>query len=465
MSSRTALGLVILLGLLFLGFGCFCPLAPPTASDNPLSGGRSANSDYADQVLACQSSCSSQSPGAYGKLANGSCTCSCSSGYVRVRNSCMPLVEYVRQAPAVCNDSCRQSRPHSEGRMLRGACTCRCEQGYRAYNQSCVGEQEMQSLAPQLCPAGYPVLKYYDWEYKGAANSLYLCYPDRKAPEAENRTGRHDYWNFVADPYSNESVWAVTNLLLNISQRQNLSSNERLELAIAFVQSLPYTFDNATSPYDDYPRYPSETIYADGGDCEDTSILMAAIFERMGYGTVLLGLPHHVAVGVACNPASFNYKVVAYPYRGRDYCYLETTGENFRIGQLPDDLNYTSDTGVEIIPLRDPAPDLYVRRYSYAVTYETSSSASIRVGPARIDNYGPITAKNVKITAALEADENGQVWDRQSYPIGEMPSRSYYNYSASDLRVPVGKPFRIAITVSGDNFQTVVSRTGWAQWR
>jgi hypothetical protein len=68
---------------------------------------------------------------------------------------------------------------------------------------------------------------------------------------------------------------------------------------------LEYTSDLVTEGYDEYPRYPIETLVDKGGDCEDTAILAASIIRGMGYGVVLLVFPKtadspgHCAVGVA----------------------------------------------------------------------------------------------------------------------------------------------------------------------
>jgi hypothetical protein len=49
----------------------------------------------------------------------------------------------------------------------------------------------------------------------------------------------------------------------------------------------------------EYPKYPLETLVEKKGDCEDQSILAAALLAAMGYEVALLILPIHVALGVA----------------------------------------------------------------------------------------------------------------------------------------------------------------------
>ena len=45
------------------------------------------------------------------------------------------------------------------------------------------------------------------------------------------------------------------------------NSFDQVSFVLAFVQSLPYTSDNVTSAYDEFPRFPIETLVDDGGDC------------------------------------------------------------------------------------------------------------------------------------------------------------------------------------------------------
>ena len=84
-----------------------------------------------------------------------------------------------------------------------------------------------------------------------------------------------------------------------------------------------------------------------GGDCEDTSILVAALLDRMGYDVALLLLEDasHMAIGVSIPGTHGAY----YEYDSTKYFYLETTGEDWRIGQIPASI---TDTTEYIYPLR-----------------------------------------------------------------------------------------------------------------
>ena len=99
---------------------------------------------------------------------------------------------------------------------------------------------------------------------------------------------------------------------------------------ITFVHDLDYVYDY-TLGFNEYPKYPIETLIEATGDCEDTSILMASILRSAGYGVVLLNPPGHMAVGIKCN---YDYGYVT--YNGNKYCYIETTSHhNWQVGEIP----------------------------------------------------------------------------------------------------------------------------------
>lgn len=112
---------------------------------------------------------------------------------------------------------------------------------------------------------------------------------------------------------------------------------------IFFVQQLPYASDNDPASYTEdavpssvlhvsdgieYPKYPVETLVDGKGDCEDTSILTAALLNLMNYDVVLLSYSDHAALGVRMpdfDPYYKDYTPKYYDYGGKRYYYVETT--------------------------------------------------------------------------------------------------------------------------------------------
>jgi hypothetical protein len=115
---------------------------------------------------------------------------------------------------------------------------------------------------------------------------------------------------------------------------------DKVNYTIAFVQGLNYFYD--PNPVEDYIRFPIETLDDDGGDCEDTAILLAALLDRMGYSVVLLNPPGHMAVGIECSDCQGS----RVSYEGHEYFYIETTGDGFEIGEMV--MNFTSFTVIEM---------------------------------------------------------------------------------------------------------------------
>lgn len=113
----------------------------------------------------------------------------------------------------------------------------------------------------------------------------------------------------------------------------------------ALVQSFTYISDQASTGLDEYPRYPLETLFSRGGDCEDTAILTATLIRELGYGTALIMFTDHCAVGIE---GSDTFSGTYYTLDGVRYFYLETTSKGWEIGHITDD--YKNQNAV-VLPL------------------------------------------------------------------------------------------------------------------
>ena len=143
--------------------------------------------------------------------------------------------------------------------------------------------------------------------------------------------------------------------LNDTATRLKYDSFDQVSFVLSFVQSLPYTSDSVTTGRDEYPRFPIETLVDDGGDCEDTSILFATLTLILGYDTLYLNPPNHYAVGILGNDLRGTFWT--YPEgSNKTYYYCETTGDNFKIGQLPEAFQgqsayiYTIDERKQFVP-------------------------------------------------------------------------------------------------------------------
>lgn len=126
----------------------------------------------------------------------------------------------------------------------------------------------------------------------------------------------------------------VVELIRKNGADRSYSDADLAREAVRFVQEvIEYEYDEDTTYMDEYPRYPVETLYERVGDCEDTSILMAALLKELGFEVGLLSLPGHVAVALKTvddyNDGPY------YTFNGKRYLYIESTGIR-DIGEIPE---------------------------------------------------------------------------------------------------------------------------------
>lgn len=143
----------------------------------------------------------------------------------------------------------------------------------------------------------------------------------------------HDYAHYANNKDDNFYLNTIASAFKQLKNTKSYTELEWLQSVAGFVQYLPYVTDIEGTGFDEYPKYPVETLYDRGGDCEDSSILLASIYEELGYDCVLLEFESHMAVGVKCNASG-----VYYEEDGVRYYFVETTGEGWLIGELPDSI-------------------------------------------------------------------------------------------------------------------------------
>jgi hypothetical protein len=250
-------------------------------------------------------------------------------------------------------------------------------------------------ITPETQPED-TIRKDFAWEYGGETYALSLYIPQGLYDYYSNRTRvpTEDYSVYVTHPHDDDYLSTIIAEFDGIAAEEGYGETEVVSLVVAFVQSLPYTTDDVTTDFDEYPRYPIETLVDGGGDCEDSSILTSALLDGMGYDCVLINPPGHVGVGVA-----LDHSGTYWPYEGVDYYYVETTGEGWEIGELPEDYQ---GQGANVYPIL-PVP---------IVTIEwTGSKVNHRVTLViDVQNVGTGEAENIKVFFAHEGEE-GEIWD------------------------------------------------------
>ncbi len=293
----------------------------------------------------------------------------------------------------------------------------------------------------------------YSWEYEGRCWHLTLPLDDKLYETYQSRTRNRDYDLFASDPYDDQLIKEIANALLSLSKTYGFEGMQISGLCISFVQSLNYTSDLESSGYAQYPRFPYETLYENGGDCEDTAILSVAILQEMGYDAVLLELPDHMALGIKCSPEQ---KDKSFEYEGSNHYYVETTGSDWQIGEIPDEYK---DQPIQVIPVyRRPMINL-----DFNARCEYSKKEGVVDINVSVRNVGSEKAENTTLYIALQDEDETNAWaEIKSSPVTIEPE-GVYNYTAKSLTIPAGKKFRVYVQSSGENLEYENTTSEWAK--
>lgn len=262
-----------------------------------------------------------------------------------------------------------------------------------------------------------------------------------------NKVHTRDYTQYALSDYDRTFIQGIVNKFKEAGGEKGYSEYDNVMMVVTFVQSLPYTSDSVTTGFDEYPRYPLETLVDNGGDCEDTAILTAALIREMGYGTVLIQLPRHMAVGVKC---SDTFAGTYYQYKGSRYYYLETTGEGYEIGQIPDEYK---NQKVTIHPM------IQTPRMSISMNGECKGSDDnyfyYRIH-CDVENIGSGTATNpvLHIAALAPTAGSNKVWDQETIELDDYQEGAT-GFAEATVSIPRNSVSQIECKLYGSNFESV----------
>jgi hypothetical protein len=153
-------------------------------------------------------------------------------------------------------------------------------------------------------------------------------------------------------------IVALARQIAILGHRKSLTRYLFADSVLHLVQeSIKYAFDKPTTGYDEYGRFPPETLFDGVGDCECTALLCASLLAHLGFDVGFLhvkftnpsgGKPsYHAAVGLDASglllpdiggsgsPANLEY--VVSPTTGKRYLYGETAvdGGTDSFGTIP----------------------------------------------------------------------------------------------------------------------------------
>lgn len=208
-------------------------------------------------------------------------------------------------------------------------------------------ETRIQQAIPQNFPElSQPVVKNFSWNYKGSKYQLSLTLHQSAYKFYQNQPKTYSYGgqlpnNWEDDYYGmflkvNEKDQTISELadkLKALGSKHSLTSDQTVELALAFVQAIDYDDAKAgnilAKTGNESMLYPYETLFEQRGVCSDKSLLAISILKKLGYGTAIFTYEkeNHMAIGVACPKSYSTY--------GSGYCYGETTSTGNKIGIIP----------------------------------------------------------------------------------------------------------------------------------
>ncbi len=153
--------------------------------------------------------------------------------------------------------------------------------------------------------------------YTAAYNADKQAYLYDETISDEAWTDRY-YRSFIDDESLQPLYDAILTEMRKVKSKLSLDSDSYAELIITYAQSMPYSTNMARSE----PKFPIETVYEGHGDCDDKSLLAAALLSIEGYDVALMlfDAEEHMALGIKLPPEK------AYlSYEGTGYAYVETT--------------------------------------------------------------------------------------------------------------------------------------------
>lgn len=289
----------------------------------------------------------------------------------------------------------------------------------------------------------------HNWRYNEVEWSCKLSIPMELYDYYQHRTHvGDDFSHYVLSEYDRECVRDLVQSFRVGGEKYGLSETDNVYNVINFVQSLQYMYDRESKQEDDYVRYPVETLVDGVGDCEDMVILAASILYEMGNKVLLVNLPDHLALAVACEES---FPGTYYEYEGLRYYYLEMTNTGWNLGQIPD---LYKNTAAKLIPIiNKPVVFLQSCRYQHEAYWSLVSTVDINLR-CSISNLGPGKTDDMVLHVLFKPYETStHIIKEQWFQLVDLPEGGSAEY---EVTVPLHRPFMgvIEFRVEGLNFDT-----------
>ena len=114
----------------------------------------------------------------------------------------------------------------------------------------------------------YPTIQRdFTWNYDGKTYEVSVLVPE---PMYDFYSGKvryvtSDYRGYILHPYDDKYMQVLVREFDGIAALWNMTRDQEIGLVISFVQSMHYITDDTTG-FDEYPKFPVETLVDSGGD-------------------------------------------------------------------------------------------------------------------------------------------------------------------------------------------------------
>jgi len=139
---------------------------------------------------------------------------------------------------------------------------------------------------------------------------------------------------------------SVSSIAISVASVAQLGEEDVADTILSLVQNVGYVLSDYSFQH---TLYPVETL-AHGGVCDDLSVLYASMMTALGFRVIFLWYPEQwdlggskishvsVAVHLTSRPEHSAGGIWYFTHEGLDYYTAETTGQGWRLGDLPESL-------------------------------------------------------------------------------------------------------------------------------
>ena len=195
-----------------------------------------------------------------------------------------------------------------------------------------------------LSGQGSVIYRSYQWNFKGKEWHVSFRFPKHVYTFYHEIPRRlFNKVEFVKNEDNRKVLRDFLRFFRTTAAEQNWNRHVLLHFVTEFVRQIPYQLDEKSLGEYVHTRFPVETLVDYAGECEDKSILLAAMLDELGYDVALFLLRsgqgvYHMAVGVG----GIKLYGTHYTYRGKKYYYLDAVASFFYVGRAMDNYRLLS---------------------------------------------------------------------------------------------------------------------------